>query len=597
MKKHAVKRIAGSLLLSLVLGGLSNAADPPTPLETLLLPDGSKLNGRLKVGPGAEPVFQAEFAQSPTPLEPGMSLLYDKIPLESLTGVPPFRVEFGRGQQLSGRLDSLTADRLTLADTVDNAKIVVARGGVQSLIQRPGEVQVFQDGFETLDQSRWTIVGEPTVEPTLKEAGESSLRLPAGTTSLTHKVENGFSSGRLELAFHDTGLVATGHDWGIELTFKGLMETQSLRVLFGWSESLLGVESPGGASLRIQRLPRKEGWHRLSIRFNAERTEISVDGNELAFGKDAKGPLTEIRIASHEAPKAPAVEKLAGHVDDLRLIRYDEPANGLEVDATQDEIRLTQGDQVFGKDLTATPDRADFLLDGRPTSLPWSEISGLHFKRSPAQGMEMEGLLARVEWQAAAGDADRDRNILEGAIQEISDTTLTLQTPYAGTLKIARDRLRRILLIGTKRTHRIEIDPKGHHLGNEVSIADPVIDPPQPEGGVLERSFTLSKIPESRVYLVVDTVQVVGEAPGLPFTTLVKKGELRTNLKINGTPFDYLNRLVTTRNETPERFRYVIPKDQLRVGKNVIRFEQVGNANDPNYLDDLGLLGIAIEYD
>ena len=113
----------------------------------------------------------------------------------------------------------------------------------------------------------------------------------------------------------------------------------------------------------------------------------------------------------------------------------------------------------------------------------------------------------------------------------------------------------------------------------------------------MERSFTLAKLPASRVYLVVDAVQVVGEATGLPFTSLVKKGELRTNLKINGTPFDYLNRHVTTRNETPERFRYVIPKDLLRVGKNAIRFEQVGNANDPNYLDDLGLLGIAIEYD
>ena len=115
---------------------------------------------------------------------------------------------------------------------------------------------------------------------------------------------------------------------------------------------------------------------------------------------------------------------------------------------------------------------------------------------------------------------------------------------------------------------------------------------------MLERSVDLAKLPGGRAYLVVDAVQVVGESPPeLTFSSLVKKGELRTNLKINGTPFDYLNRLVTTRNESPERFRYPIPKDQLKLGKNLIRFEQVGKSSDPNYLDDLGLLGIAIEYD
>ena len=598
MKTDLARTIAGPLFLILAMAQVSSAGEAARPFETLFLPDGGKLNGRLKLEPGANPVFQAELAQTPTPLEPGMVLLFEKIPIDNLAGVPPFRVELGREQQLSGRLEALTADRLILVDPIDNDKIVLNRGGVQSLIQRPGEVQVFQDGFETLDQSRWTTVGETSVDADLKEAGERSLRLPASPASLVHQMENGFSSGRLDLAFHDTGEVAPGHQWGIDLTFKSKMGTQTLRVLLGWSEALYGVESPGETSLRVQRLSRKEGWHRLSIRFSAERSEIAIDGNELAYGKDVKGPLIEIRLSSTAEPKATPFEKLAARVDDLRFTRQDEPANGLEVDATQDEIRLTQGDQLFGKDLTATPDRVDFQLDGRAASLPWSDISGLHFQRSAAQGTEIEGVIARVEWQAASGDDDRDRNALEGAIQELSDTSLTIQSAYAGTFKIARNRLRLIRLIGNQWTHRIEIDSKGHHLGNEVSIVDPTIDPPQPEGGVLERSVDLAKLPGGRAYLVVDAVQVVGESPPeLTFSSLVKKGELRTNLKINGTPFDYLNRLVTTRNESPERFRYPIPKDQLKLGKNLIRFEQVGKSSDPNYLDDLGLLGIAIEYD
>jgi hypothetical protein len=71
---------------------------------------------------------------------------------------------------------------------------------------------------------------------------------------------------------------------------------------------------------------------------------------------------------------------------------------------------------------------------------------------------------------------------------------------------------------------------------------------------------------------------------------------LRTNLKLNGEPFDYLNRFVTDKNEEPMRVRVPIPRGLLRPGKNVIGFEQTGTENDPNYLDDLGLLGVALEF-
>ena len=91
-------------------------------------------------------------------------------------------------------------------------------------------------------------------------------------------------------------------------------------------------------------------------------------------------------------------------------------------------------------------------------------------------------------------------------------------------------------------------------------------------------------------------VQVVGEAPELPFASLVKKGELRTNLKLNGEPFDYLNRFINLRNETPEQVRIPIPRALIHLGKNMVRLEQTGTAGDPNFLDDLGVLGVAVEF-
>jgi hypothetical protein len=89
----------------------------------------------------------------------------------------------------------------------------------------------------------------------------------------------------------------------------------------------------------------------------------------------------------------------------------------------------------------------------------------------------------------------------------------------------------------------------------------------------------------------------VGIGSGLPFSTLVQKGELRTNLSINGKQFDYLNRYISTKNETPERIRVPIPGGVLHPGANQIRLQQVGIEKDPSYLDDLGILGIALEFD
>ena len=64
----------------------------------------------------------------------------------------------------------------------------------------------------------------------------------------------------------------------------------------------------------------------------------------------------------------------------------------------------------------------------------------------------------------------------------------------------------------------------------------------------------------------------------IDLAALIKKGELRTNVSINGSPFDYVNHYIFTRNETPERVRLTVPKALLRKGKNVFRFEQVGIA-------------------
>lgn len=589
------------LLLSSFLSTLAAVADDslvtgPGGRETLETDDGTRTPGRLEGDPVGGFRFVGVDAKTTT-LARGTLIQGPGRGTATAAGLPPFRVELGLGRRISGRLGAVDGGQVQLLDVSGEGKLTVARAGVLAVVQRPGETQVFHDAFESLDTNRWSVVGEPEVTAEPRVTGARSLRVPAGGASLTHRLEEPFGAGRLEVAFHDDGTVAAGRQWFVDLTFRNPNGRETVRVVLGWAEDSLAVEAPRGPSLAVQRLARKRGWHRLAVRFGPELCEVGVDGNELAHGKGLGGPLVEIRLASYGAGKAaedPDPPALAGHLDDLRLVRFAEPVAGLETDATQDEVRLTGGDQLFGKVRAADGEAVTLAIDGRDASIPWAEVAGLFFRRESRPGTPVEGLLVRVDWRGGPGTDPRDLNSIEGALSGLDDSVLKIDTPYAGTVAVPRDRLTSLRVIGRGRW--VMIDPVAHHLGDEVSTTPPLLDPPQPEGGVLERAVDLPTVPEGNAFLVLDLIQVVGEAADLPFSTLVKKGELRTNVKLNGEPFDYLNHYITTKNETAERVRLPIPRALLRPGKNVFRFEQAGIASDPNFLDDLGVLGIALEF-
>ncbi len=196
---------------------------------------------------------------------------------------------------------------------------------------------------------------------------------------------------------------------------SGANGPERVRVVLGWSEDSLAVESPSGPALSVQRLSRKPGWHRLTVRFGAEECEIGVDGNELAHGKGVGGPLAEIRLAGVGEAKPTPGGAAVGVLDDLRLVKYAEPVGGLETDVTQDEVRLTSGDQVFGEARGADPERVRLRVDGKDVSLSWGEVAGLYFRRDADPGAPIEGLLVRVEWRAAKSHDPRDVNVIDGA--------------------------------------------------------------------------------------------------------------------------------------------------------------------------------------
>ncbi len=325
-----------------------------------------------------------------------------------------------------------------------------------------------------------------------------------------------------------------------------------------------------------------------------KQIEISVDGQELAHGKSPDGQLAVFRMAS-SATSSPTIPKeVAAYVDDLEIIRFAEPAASFEIDISQDEARLVTGDQLFGEVRKAEGERVFMSIEGKPVNLSWNEVSGLFFRRLPAQGATIDGLLARVEWRAAAGEDPADLDFAEGAIIAVSGNTITMATPYSGVLRILRGRLRKIAIFGEGR--RVVIDPAAHHLGDEPSHGQRGLDPPINEGGLLERTVELADLPNAPALLVMDVLSVVGEDNDETFSPYVRKGEFRTWVTINGQRVDFLNRYVKTRNDVPERVAIPIPPRLLRTGKNTLRLDLTGTASNPGHLDDFGVLGIALEF-
>jgi hypothetical protein len=515
---------------------------------------------------------------------------------DSLTNTPPFKVLIGEVLKLSGSLLGITDSGVRLGVSWQDREVTLPRPGVQAVVQRAGEARILADGFETLDASRWSIDGKPSLVEQPHFSGRRSVRLPASGASLVHRLEEPLAAGRFNLAFLDDGRVVPGQQWFIELTYQGPSGKSVWRVVLGWSEESLAVESPSGPALAVQRLARTPAWHRFALRFGPDQTEMSVDGKELAHGKGPDGPLTAIRLASAATTQRTgggATPKEAGHFDDLQLIRFAEPPASFELDVAQDEARLVVGDQLFGKVLGADGERLSISVLGESIALSWNEVAGVYFRRKPAAGASVDGLLVRAQWRSAPGDDPENLDLAEGALVSVSDKSLALATPYAGTLTIPRDQLRSLAVIGLG--SRLVIDAAAHHLGDEFSATPPLLDPPQPEGGLLEREFELAQIPSLPCSLVLDVIQVVGENNNPDYSSRVRNGELRTYIVVNGRRVDYLNRYIKTRNETPERVAIPIPAAVLKAGKNTVRLELTPMASKSRELDDLGVLQIALE--
>ncbi len=155
------------------------------------------------------------------------------------------------------------------------------------------------------------------------------------------------ATGRFDLAFLDDGAVVAGQQWSIELTFQGPPACR-------WcaSSGLVGGE-PGGrvaerswpCSVWLARLAGTD--FRSGSAPIRPRCPSTARSWRTAKGRTARWSPSGWRARRRRKPAPP--KGLAGHFDDLQLIRFAEPPASLELDITQDEARLVVGDQLYGE--------------------------------------------------------------------------------------------------------------------------------------------------------------------------------------------------------------------------------------------------------
>jgi hypothetical protein len=269
----------------------------------------------------------------------------------------------------------------------------------------------------------------------------------------------------------------------------------------------------------------------------------------------------------------------------ISLVRDVEPLPRPPGDPTQDEAWLPDGDQLFGR-LTRA-DARTVTLEGRfgKRELAWAEVRGVFPHRQAEPPATMEGEHVRLRF---AGSAGADTDTLEGVVRALDDSHLTLRHPALGDVKLERGRLRELRWLFHGR--RIEIDNAPHHLGDRDRLVAG-LQPARAEGPSLRWTVRLDAAPDM-ASLVVDVVRLKGRGDGIG--PALERGELRTELLVNGERVDYLNRHVDRAAPESRRLRLAVPGRLLRAGDNVLELRQTPG-RDSEHHEDCGVSGLCLE--
>ncbi|MBI1324350.1 hypothetical protein GC170_14360 [bacterium] len=504
---------------------------------------------------------------------------------------------FGYRERLRGRIRSLN-DRENLiwsiGDSSENVSVDPASAFAWST--NPGKWTLLFRSFESPEDPSTFVPREQAAD------GTRMLRLSGTRRETPYRYGERISDRALiQIAFEENAIADENGPLTLA-TYAGSAEEPFVSVTLRTAGDNWELSSPQDERTLVAKIPRRPGMHRLSMFFGEDRVRFCVDeAVALTMRTPASaGPLASVSIgAEKERPRV---------VDALIATVFGPPAHLLQWPVEDDLLKIAEGHEWLGTLRSLSGGQWRFLENERQLSIPlgltstWIppvRRSGGQWALGPVIEVTFYGATESL-WRTEADDGyfaslgllmppGKSQDRVEGAVENCDASGITLRLSQGGKVVIPFESV-----VAIERRNAVGlrvIDSCPHHLGDEVDLR---VIPPEPLGNRLELAFQ-AKEEEAGwpLELAIDAVEVLG--PNSPkFGDLIRKGELLTELRLNGNMLGTLNEKVALSNETPERLRFAIPAGVVKPGTNRIEFRLKGRSNDPNYLDDLGILGVRL---
>ncbi|MES2790454.1 MAG: hypothetical protein V4719_12660 [Planctomycetota bacterium] len=453
---------------------------------------------------------------------------------------------------------------------------------------------IYQD-FEADSMSWSNAAGGPiTTSRDQARSGLHSLQCSGKEPTLRYELAEPLEAGWLEFSFFLEPELQSPGDCVAVLSLSKSQQESTIQVDLTGKEAWYEVRLPLEGNWQKQIIPRRPGWHTLTVALHPGKIRLLLDEYLLADGQfpdTATHKLSALKLAATQP---------AGSIwiDDFALTRsVAESPLGI-LDRAQDQVDLTSGDQLFGQFVALSPAAILLKANSRQAELKWPEIWGLQVAARPFVTRAVTGRIVSLEmqpWNHTSNKPSPDR--LTGALTAMDTASCTLEHPLCGQMIIPWKEIQKIHPAGYGSFWGLEGRP--YHFGDDVKSA---YQKKTPDGTRLLHTFEVDAHPQGTAYVSLSTVDLEPAGRGTlnhPWLKRLQAGELTSELWLNDRRIAVLNTEVTGRGTAsqPQRLRLKLPADAISPGKNRIEIRLNPSLGEPVQYDDWELQDWRVELD
>jgi hypothetical protein len=179
----------------------------------------------------------------------------------------------------------------------------------------------------------------------------------------------------------------------------------------------------------------------LALQFGPAGTSVALGSQVLwAAEREPPGPLVALSLRCDPVDGTPA--RGAVRFTEPLLAAMLEPRPHPPGDAEQDELWLADGDQWFGKLTRGSSHTLEIQGAFGRRSVPWTDLRAVYFRAPPTAPLKAPAGAVRVEYDSGLSPVSDE---LVGGVVELNDKSMSLEHASLGTLRLSRERVRRLL--------------------------------------------------------------------------------------------------------------------------------------------------------